>query len=298
MGVAMGGPSPRRPFPRRRLADEESRKRLAQAAAPEVAKMLLRDSNTNESANTTSADELSYNDFSNMMIHLTGTEWAPSELQEWFSVLDSDRSGTISLDEFFHVSLSQAVAGSRDQQAVGGAQLCLKEVFEEFDTNGTGVLEYSEFARAAKKMSYSSVARELFDQFDEDRSGSVLYDEILEVAQRAELTPSAKSFLLAILYRPGDGKGGRSGPSPPANIVPRAKDPRPLPGSHDVRAQLVQLLSSHQTRLVEQFRMWYAQQTLLLCRRRRAFTRARLTLVSLVSLVSLTSSLCIGHVLR
>jgi hypothetical protein len=94
----------------------------------------------------------------------------------------------------------------------------------------------------------------------------VLYDEILEVAQRQELTPSAKSFLLAILYRPADSKRGRSGPSPPASLVPRATDGSskalmanrpPLPGSHEVRAQLVQLLSSHETRLVEQFRLWY-----------------------------------------
>ena len=131
--------------------------------------MLLRESPNMENE-AASSDELSYNDFSNMMIHLTGAEWAASELQEWFNHLDADGSGTISLDEFFQVSLSQAVGGSPDQHAIGGAQLGLKEVFEEFDTNGTGVLAYREFERAARKMSYGSVARELFDQFDQDKS--------------------------------------------------------------------------------------------------------------------------------
>lgn len=228
---------------------DEARKRLAESAAPNVAKMLMRKTGAADAQDFNSS-ELSYQEFSDMMVHLTGTEWTAAQLKEWFNALDADKSGTISLDEFFAVSI-------RDAQAVGGAKLGLKEVFEEFDSNGSGLLEFREFERAAKKMGYGAVARELFEVFDDDGSGSVQYEEILSNVHEQEVPASAKSFLLAILYRPRPGSNGP--PRPPSGsgqMGASAAPYTPPPGSLAIREELVRLLSSHETRLVEQFSVW------------------------------------------
>ena len=189
-----------------------------------------------------------------MMFHLTGGEWASHQCRDWFDALDKDRSGTISLDEFFDASLRDA------HNLPGGVKLSLKAVFEEFDTNGSGQLEFAEFKLAAKKIGYGAVARELFDVFDADGSGSVWYEELTSIKSEEgqPVSQSAKSFLLAVLYRPTERKDG----SVAAGLAAQESQQvglaafRPPPGSQEGREELIRLLASNESRLLELFTQW------------------------------------------
>ena len=48
-------------------------------------------------------EAVDFDEFAAMMLHLTGTEWSEDKLRTWFDELDSDHSGTVSLEEFFHL---------------------------------------------------------------------------------------------------------------------------------------------------------------------------------------------------
>ena len=75
------------------------------------------------------------------------------------------RQGTLSLDEFFLWSLSNASAKH------GAASL--EAAFTRYDRDGTGSLDAKEFGKACADMGFGAASKTIFHALDADRSGSV-----------------------------------------------------------------------------------------------------------------------------
>ena len=92
-----------------------------------------------------------------------------SSLQELFDSIDTDKSGTIEMDEYFIWTLDVAT-----KQGCG-----LELIFKKYDTSNDGVLDSSEFALAVEDLGFTATfAHELFVDLDEDNSGAVTVDEV------------------------------------------------------------------------------------------------------------------------
>ena len=198
-----------------------------------------------------------FDEFAAMMLHLTGTEWSEDKLKTWFTELDSDQSGKVSLEEFFQLSL-------RDAQRHGGGGLGMHDIFAEFDADGSGQLSLNEFSRACQQLGYGDAAKELFAVFDSDNSGFVLYDELANVVRSGAMTPAAKSFLLAMIYRPPAAEKARAAKEGAADGSTLAaggvlSQEMSSPGSHAsalsvLRRDLRAILGSSSSRLAELFK--------------------------------------------
>ncbi|KAF8078101.1 hypothetical protein FPV67DRAFT_1557515 [Lyophyllum atratum] len=90
---------------------------------------------------------------------------ADPQLWEWFSAVDSDRSGSISVTE-----LQTALINGFDLDTV-------KMLMGIFDTDRSGTINYTEFAGLWK---YISDWQNVFRHFDRDRSGSIEGRELAE----------------------------------------------------------------------------------------------------------------------
>jgi hypothetical protein len=73
-----------------------------------------------------------------------------SQLREWFAMIDTDGSGTVSLHEFFRWSLRAA-------SAVSGRGLI--QHLEAFDRDGDGRLDHDEFCTACEELGFGPRAR-------------------------------------------------------------------------------------------------------------------------------------------
>ena len=137
--------------------------------------------------------ELDFDEFSQMMFNLTGTEWTYSQLQSWFEAMDTDGDGHISQDEFFYYSLRDAQQHS---------SMNLNDTFASLDSDGSGFINYQEFQRGCRSFGFGEISHELFEQLDVNNSGSIAYQELVIEMQRRTVSAPAKSFLLAVLHRP------------------------------------------------------------------------------------------------
>lgn len=124
------------------------------------------------------------------------------QLVEIFNTVDTDGSGTISMDEYFLFALSIAA-----QQTGSG----IEAIFRKYDKSGEGSLDASEFSRAVEDMGFGSIAHELFLELDRDESGSVSYGELIKLLQErtSSVGRECKRFLTALAFdrASGDGTG-------------------------------------------------------------------------------------------
>ena len=106
-------------------------------------------------ADTNCDGRLSFKEFvSALPKHLREEQRPLPELRSWFNLIDSDGSGSVSLNEYFQWSLSAA-------SVVSGAGVI--EGFAKFDENGSGHIEKISSGDAQLK-GYGEVAKELFNK--------------------------------------------------------------------------------------------------------------------------------------
>ena len=109
-----------------------------------------------------------------------GQKMTQEQLLELFHAVDIDRSGTISLDEYFLFALSIGEA----QTGTG-----VEAVFRQYDKNGEGVLDVAEFSRAVEDMGFGPKAHEIFLQVQPLSTSALLFHWVV---RRLSLTrPSA-----------------------------------------------------------------------------------------------------------
>lgn len=93
-----------------------------------------------------------------------------AQLRTLFDSIDTDKSGTIEMTEYFLWTLDVA-----SMQGCGG----LEAIFKRYDSSGEGVLDAFEFSSAVEDMGFdTSFAHSLFVQLDDDGSGSVSCAEV------------------------------------------------------------------------------------------------------------------------
>ena len=83
--------------------------------------------------------ELDWEEFYSMQPKKIRDTHEAAAIRQWFDAADTDKSGSLSIDEFFLWSLGNA--------AVMFGARALTGVFERYDTNRTGMLDASEARR-------------------------------------------------------------------------------------------------------------------------------------------------------
>lgn len=116
------------------------------------------------------------------------------DLRQLFKSVDTDGSGFISLDEFFLWTLKFA------QEETGSG---IEAVFRRYDKTGEGVLDASEFARAAEELGFGAVAHEVFMELDPDGSGSISHHEMMARLKNQPVSTDAKRFLSGLAFDAG-----------------------------------------------------------------------------------------------
>jgi len=94
------------------------------------------------------------------------------EIRSWFDAADEDKSGLLSINEFFKWSISKSEHGD-------GASI-LEQAFKQYDRDRGGTLGYTEFKQLARDMGFGELAAEAFAVLDADGSGSISYAEMLQ----------------------------------------------------------------------------------------------------------------------
>jgi len=97
--------------------------------------------------------QLSWDEFINVLPAKVRRENSQQQLIEIFNSIDTDGSGSISMDEYFLFALSIAA-----EQTGAGIEM----IFRKYDENGEGSLDAAEFSRAVEDMGFGSIAHELF----------------------------------------------------------------------------------------------------------------------------------------
>ena len=113
------------------------------------------------------------------------------EIESCFRLADTDGDGTLSPEEWFNFSLSNAAH-------LAGAD-ALATAFRKYDVDGTGLLDASEFAAACGELGFRSMAHQIFASLDSDRSGAVSYEEMLAALTSTKAADGATRRLLTAL---------------------------------------------------------------------------------------------------
>ena len=99
---------------------------------------------------------LSFDEFTQLN---PGENLSDVHLREVFDSIDTDRSGDISMEEYFLWTLSIA------HESTGTG---IVDIFQKYDKTGEGTLDALEFARAAEDMGFGAAAHELFLELLDD----------------------------------------------------------------------------------------------------------------------------------
>ena len=102
-----------------------------------------------------------------------------ADFKVWFDAADLDGGGTLSVDEFFFWTLSNASRQHGDE--------AIEAVFAKYDKDKTGRLTALEFQKACEDCGFGLVASEIFRALDTEGDGEVSYRELRNVLQRGEI---------------------------------------------------------------------------------------------------------------
>ncbi|XP_006458254.1 hypothetical protein AGABI2DRAFT_134046 [Agaricus bisporus var. bisporus H97] len=127
---------------------------------------------------------------------------ADPQLWNWFSTVDVDRSGSISVQELQSALLN----GNWTRFDLD----TVKMLMAIFDTDRSGTIDFSEFARLWK---YIAEWQNVFRHFDRDRSGSIEGHELAEALRSFNYT-LAPSLLTLIEYKYASAPTSGYGPPP------------------------------------------------------------------------------------
>jgi calcium-dependent protein kinase len=120
-------------------------------------------------------------------------------LKEIFNTLDKDNNGSLTLEE--------VKAGVEELK--GGKEIDFEEVFKSIDTDGSGVINYTEFLAATMDQKlYMKEERlyEAFKVFDKDNSGKISAEEIKMIINDENLSMEKAKDLIKTFDTNGDGE--------------------------------------------------------------------------------------------
>ncbi|KAL1529757.1 hypothetical protein AB1Y20_000693 [Prymnesium parvum] len=136
---------------------------------------------------------LTLREFKSMLPASSQKTLKPEELEAWFSTMDINQDGLISMQEFFIVAMQLAAWRS-------GAGLTT--IFAAYDRDGSGVVNEMEFATAAMGMGFADIASTMFHELDVDGSGTISLLEIINrvrmLSQRRSDCANLRAFLNAM----------------------------------------------------------------------------------------------------
>lgn len=121
-------------------------------------------------------------------------------IREIFDLCDLDKSGSITMDEYFLFTLSIA-------ESVGSG---IEGIFKRYDATGEGTLDSREFAHAVEDLGFGHFGHQLFLELDRDNSGSVSYSELMSMLKSKGLhfSTTSKRFLTALAFESPSHMGG------------------------------------------------------------------------------------------
>lgn len=120
------------------------------------------------------------------------------ELKEIFMALDKNKEGTLSLEE---------IKDGIDK--LKNSNISAEEIFKSIDTDGSGVINYTEFLAATiDKKVYMKEERlyEAFRAFDRDNSGKISKEEVKKVMKADNVDLSTIDSLVKTFDTNGDGE--------------------------------------------------------------------------------------------
>ncbi|CAF1546250.1 unnamed protein product [Adineta ricciae] len=135
----------------------------------------------------------------------TLTKAQRQELKEAFDVFDTDRSGMISASELSNVFRALNINVNNSQ---------LNQLVKQMDENGSGQVEFDEFARVMGETFFKKYTQEelraAFNQFDQDGSGYIQAAELESIMSRMgrRYNKAEVEAMVSFLDRSGDGKIG------------------------------------------------------------------------------------------
>jgi calcium-dependent protein kinase len=120
------------------------------------------------------------------------------ELKDIFMALDDNKDGTLTLEE-----IKQGLAKLKD------CKINIEEIFQSIDTDGSGVINYTEFLAATiDKKVYLKEERlyEAFKTFDTDGSGKISTEEVLKIMKADKENASSIENMMKTFDADGDGE--------------------------------------------------------------------------------------------
>jgi Ca2+-binding EF-hand superfamily protein len=209
--------------------------------------------------------KLDFNEFCALVREREMAEFSEEELRARFVALDADGSGQVDVSEYIRFSFRDALARSSTRAI---------DLFRQWVEGGSGEIEKKEFRRAIKSMGFDFIANDkeidmIFHEFDTDGSGKVDYKEL-----NKHLRQGAGSKIDPLLFAGAAGEigtksenrhknkfSGAGGGGPPKTKLvgsarPKAPSTPKLTTQDLIVEDLYKTLSRNAPRLEQLFKRW------------------------------------------
>jgi len=119
---------------------------------------------------------------------------SPREIRRWFDMLDKNKTGCVSIDEFYKWSLGAASMSSGSG---------IMKTFARFDSDGDGHVTEREFCQAAYEMGYGHAAQKLYKAMPQ-QGGQIDYKRAISdlgnMSRTMDETKEMRDFLAAMAW--------------------------------------------------------------------------------------------------
>ena len=146
------------------------------SAAVNVQLRMQRDALRFAEADENGDNDLDFGEFLKMQPRCVREEHSDTEIREWFDSADTNKSGTVSINEFFTWTLQMHALTGMD---------AVRNVFNKYDKNDTGCVELEEFSLLCSDLGFGAAAQDIFHELDRDNSGVVVFSEVLAFLMNA-----------------------------------------------------------------------------------------------------------------
>lgn len=114
---------------------------------------------------------LTFEEFMNMQPRCVLGAHSEHEIRNWFNSADTNKNGTVSINEFFMWTLQR--------HALTGME-SLRSAFDKYDKNHTGGIDMEEFQKMCDDFGFGAAAHAIFMDLDKDGSGVVAFTDVLQ----------------------------------------------------------------------------------------------------------------------
>ena len=170
--------------------------------------------------------QLDWDEFYQMQPLAVRKKHSVAEIRRWFEEADGDRSGTVSINEFFHWTMLKFFSHH-------GGLHAIEAIFRTYDNDQTGTLDELEFSKFCEDVGFGTASHDIFLGLDTDNSGYVSYRELLGSLTTEAQRPAA-----------GDSRASSASSSGPTPLLGKSpKSPKsPTKGSSLASAKQQQFL--------------------------------------------------------